>query len=69
MDALARAVQKWVGKGESGRVSPKAKKPKARRGKRIRQPSLSSLVAEVLEEKKKPMRIADICSAVLEGKN
>lgn len=69
MGALERAVEKVVGKGKPGRVPPKGKKAKARRRKRIRQPSLSSLVAEVLEEKKKPMRIADICTAVLKGKN
>ena len=69
MDALERAVEKVVEKGKLGRVPPKGKKARARRRKRIRQPSLSSLVAEVLEEKKKPMRIADICTAVVEGKN
>lgn len=36
--------------------------------KRVPQRSLSSLVVEVLKEKKKPMKVAEICTAVLEEK-
>lgn len=38
------------------------------RGKRARQPSLSSLIAEILEEKRKPLGVNDICAALLEEK-
>ena len=68
MDALEKAVERVVGKGKPIRVPSKRKEGGGRRGKRIRQPSLASLVVEVLQEAKKPMRVADICTAVLEGK-
>jgi hypothetical protein len=41
---------------------------KARR-RRVAQPSLSSLIVEILKEKKKPLKINDICDALLEEKN
>ena len=41
---------------------------KARR-KRIAQPSLSSLIVEILKEKKRPLTINEICEALLEEKN
>jgi hypothetical protein len=68
MDALEKAVEKVAGKGKPARMPSERKRVAGRRRKRIRQPSLSSLVLEVLEERKKPMRIADICAAVLGGK-
>jgi len=48
----------------------RAKKKVARKAKRRRivQPSLSSLVADILKEKKKPLRINDICDALLKEK-
>ena len=52
------------------RPPARAKKKVARKAKRrrIAQPSLSSLVAEILKEKKKPLRINDICDALLKEK-
>ena len=41
---------------------------KARR-RRVAQPSLSSLIVEILKEQKKPQKINDICDALLEEKN
>jgi hypothetical protein len=51
-------------------ASPAGKRKAARKGKRRRvaQPSLASLIAEILREKKKPLRINDICDALLEEK-
>jgi len=48
----------------------RARKKVARKAKRRRvaQPSLSSLVAEILKEKRKPLRINDICDALLKEK-
>lgn len=53
-------------------VSPdRAKKTGVRKAKRrrIAQPSLSSLIVEILKEKKKPLKINEICEALLEEKN
>ena len=49
----------------------RAKKKGAARGRRrrIAQPSLSSLVVEILKEKKKSLTINDICDALLQEKN
>jgi len=41
---------------------------KARR-RRVAQPSLSSLIVEILKEKKRPLKINDICDALLKEKN
>lgn len=57
---------------------PMAAKPPARtrrkgarraKRRRIAQPSLSSLIVEVLKEKRKPLKINDICDALLKEKN
>jgi hypothetical protein len=49
----------------------RARSTGARRGKRrrIAQPSLASLIVEILKEKKKPLKINDICDALLLEKN
>jgi len=39
------------------------------RRRRVAQPSLSSLIVEILKEKKRPLKINDICDALLEEKN
>ena len=51
-------------------AAPAGKRRAARKGKRRRvaQPSLASLIAEILKEKKKALRINDICDALLEEK-
>ena len=51
----------------TGRAKKKGVKKGRRR--RIAQPSLSSLIVEILKEKKKPLKINDICDALLEEKN
>jgi hypothetical protein len=49
----------------------RAKRKAVRKGRRrrIAQPSLSSLVVDILKEKKKPLKINDICDALLQEKN
>jgi hypothetical protein len=47
---------------------PKKGVRKAKR-RRIAQPSLSSLIVEILKEKKRPLRINEICDALLKEKN
>jgi hypothetical protein len=52
---------------------PAKKKPKKRAKrratkKRVVQPSLSSLIVEILKEKKKPLGVNDICDALLKEK-
>ena len=70
---LASVVQQIESLGLS-----KAEKPPGRvrrkgtrkgKGRRISQPSLSSLVVEILKEKKKPLNINEICDALLKEKN
>lgn len=60
-----------LGMPRAARASGRVKKKGMRkaRGKRIAQPSLSSLVVEVLKEKRKPLTINDICDALLQEKN
>ncbi len=48
---------------------PKKKGVRKARRKRIAQPSLSSLIVEILKEKKRPLKINDICDALLKEKN
>ena len=56
-------------------ISPKMARKAARksvkrpRRKRIRQPSVPSLIVEILKEKKRPMKINDIHEALLKEKN
>jgi len=47
---------------------PKKGVRKTRR-RRVAQPSLSSLIVEILKEKKRPLKINDICDALLKEKN
>lgn len=68
MAELEKALERLAGRGKPARPATVGWKTKAGRRKRIRQPSLTSLVAEVLRETKKPMRVGDLCTAVLEGK-
>jgi len=48
---------------------PKKKGVRKARRKRIAQTSLSSLIVEILKEKKRPLKINDICDALLKEKN
>jgi len=52
-------------------TSPGRRKKGVRRAKRrrIAQPSLSSLIVEILKEKKRPLKINEICDALLKEKN
>lgn len=68
MAELQRGLEKLAGRGRPARPPPVGRRARGGRRKRVRQPSLASLVAEVLGEKKKPMRIAELCTAVLEEK-
>ena len=50
-----------------GKLKP-GKAVRRGRRKRIAQPALSSLVVEILEEKKKPLKVNEICEALLKEK-
>ncbi len=60
----AARVKKTTRKG----ARKSAKKKKAEKRKRVAQPSLSSLIVEILKEKKKPLGVNDICEALLKEK-
>lgn len=70
---LASVTQQMesLGMPEAAKPPARAKRKRARKAKRrrIAQPSLSSLVVEILKEKKKPLKINDICDALLKEKN
>ncbi len=53
--------------GTRGRGKGKAGRPAGR--KRIAQPSLNSLIEEILREAKKPLGVNEICDALLNRKN
>jgi IS30 family transposase len=55
-------------KAKAGKGARKSAKKKRVKRKRVPQPSLSSLIAEILKEKKKPMGVNDICDALLKEK-
>jgi len=60
-----------LGMSKSAASPGRAKKKgvrKARR-RRVAQPSLSSLIVEILKEKKRPLKINDICDGLLKEKN
>jgi uncharacterized protein (UPF0335 family) len=65
---LASVVKQIESLGIPGTAESSA--PSVRKGKRrrIAQPSLSSLVVEIMNEKRKALTINDICSALLEEK-
>lgn len=54
--------------GKAARGVPAARRRVGKARKRVSQPSLASVVLEVLKESKKPMKISDIATAVLEQK-
>ena len=64
IEALEASICKPAPRRNAFREAPKARKPK----KRIVQPSLSSVVSEVLREKKKRLKVNEIVKAVLEEK-
>jgi len=80
LDALQKTLQKLANKSVkakspvSGRKktgdkkSPGRKKKAKKARKRFSQPSLSTVVVEVLGEKKKPMKVTDLCDTVLKEK-
>jgi len=66
----ATRVKKATKKAARKPAKKKTKKRAKRRGtkKRVVQPSLSSLIVEILKEKKKPLGVNDICDALLKEK-
>jgi hypothetical protein len=70
---LASVVKQMESLGMPKGVRPPARADRkvARKAKRrrIAQPSLSSLIVEILKEKKKPLKINAICDALLKEKN
>jgi len=68
--SLQAVVAKAKGKPGAGEGKGKRKKLVRRsKRKRIAQPSLSSLVVQILQEKKKPLKVNDICDALLKEKH
>jgi hypothetical protein len=55
-------------KTKAGKGARKPAKKKRAKRKRVAQPSLASLIAEILREKKKPLGVNDICDALLKEK-
>ena len=66
---LASVVRQIESLGLSQVEKSPARGRRKRKGRRISQPSLSSLVVEILKEKKKPLNINQICDALLKEKN
>ena len=66
---LASVVRQIESLGLSRVEKPPARGRRKGKGRRISQPSLSSLVVEILKEKKKPLNINQICDALLKEKN
>lgn len=69
------AIQTGFGKPGRKKAAP-SKRKKARKAarkgakkKRVPQPSLSSLIADILKEKRKPLGVNEICDALLREKN
>jgi len=67
IESLIGSTGKTAGRG-SGRPKGTSRKSVKRRKRRIAQPSLSSVVVEILLEKKKPMKVNEIHDAVLSEK-
>jgi hypothetical protein len=66
----ASRVKKATKKAARKPAKKKTKKRAKKRGmkKRVVQPSLSSLIVEILKEKKRPLGVNDICDALLKEK-
>lgn len=58
-----------MSKGVTSPGRPKKKTGGKARRKRVAQASLSSLIVEILKEKKRPLKINDICDALLKEKS
>lgn len=68
IESVEGSIGKKAG-GRPGRPKGATKKKKVKRGRRrIAQPSLSSVILELLQEKKKPMKVNEICDGVLTEK-
>jgi hypothetical protein len=63
----AARVKKVTKKAARKPAKKKAVKKRVKK-KRVVQPSLSSLIADILKEKKKPLGVNDICDALLKEK-
>jgi hypothetical protein len=70
LDSVVKQIES-LGLPKAAKLPSRAKKKGARkaRRRRVAQPSLSSLMVEILKEKKKPLNINDICDALLREKN
>ncbi len=69
---LASVVRQIESLGLSGAERPAAgggTQKTRKKGRRISQPSLVSLLVEILRERKKPLKINEICDALLKEKN
>ena len=72
--SVQTAFRKSKSKKPAGRVKKATKKAarkpakKRKTKKRVVQPSLSSLIVEILKEKKRPLGVNDICDALLKEK-
>jgi HB1, ASXL, restriction endonuclease HTH domain len=68
IESLQRSVGKTGARGP-GRPKGTTKKKEVKKArKRIRQPSLSSLIVDILKEKKEPLGVNNICEGVLKEK-
>jgi len=68
IESLQRSLGK-TGARRRGRPKGTTKKKEVKKAsKRIRQPSLSSLIVDILKEKKEPLGVNNICGAVLKEK-
>jgi hypothetical protein len=63
---VKKATKKAARKPARKKTKKRAKKRATK--KRVVQPSLSSLIVEILKEKKKPLGVNDICDALLKEK-
>jgi hypothetical protein len=63
-----KSVSRDIGSIQSAFGKPSRRTPADRIKKKAVQPSLSSLIAEILKEKKKPLGVNDICDALLKEK-
>ena len=64
---VKKATKKAARKPTKKKTAKKRTKKRATK-KRVVQPSLSSLIVEILKEKKKPLGVNDICDALLKEK-
>jgi hypothetical protein len=65
-----KSVSRDIGSIQSAFGKPSRRTPadRIKKKKKAVQPSLSSLIAEILKEKKKPLGVNDICDALLKEK-